>query len=878
MRIHSLTIDNFRNIDHLEIRDLPERGVTIIHGDNEQGKSSILEALSLLLTVKHTSTKKEIKAVQPVGRDVPVGISARIHVGPYELTIAKRYVNSKSCELTVHQPRIENLSGGQAEQRFEDIVSQHLDRDLWDTLFMQQGDQLAAIDALGLTAVSTFLEDAHGGDGGVSEASALMAAVDNEYDTYFTKQGRYKKQITDLQKELALRERLFAEAADAEARLSRWVADHTRTERELRDCARALPKVEEELRKATLNREQAEKLQASLDRAALASSTLRLDCERAEQAATTRTALRDALATATRELTRLQGEHAVATTAATEEAKKVDEALTQRQAARLALRNAQGQLDAARSLERTVADRARKTELTELLAELDQLDARVAQATAALAAEPVTAAHVRAGEAAENEVRIARRIAESRASHLILNAAEPTTVTVDGAEISVDGPSEIPLKDGTTLVIGDVTGTYHTGERDNSPFEEVRRAEEELGEVLARYGVTDVDELRQRHREDEDAAHAAEQLREQRRNLLAGHHPADLRAELQALSSRLAQQEDDADAPETVDASTAAAAVVTAEAALKLAQEAEELADSRVAGLSERPCRDALTKLDILLEQASATRESVAGELTAAEEETTSEELTQAADAARTKVTEAEAAEAQARQLLDEAQIDAKRAAEEAAAAKLHSLTQRKHNAAVEKSRLEGSIELAAGTAERLADAEAQKANAQEALDREIHKAKVAQRLKETLQRYHNEARDAYERPFAEALAGYARAVFGPSVSFDFDNKLGVQRRIVGDQAIDIDSLSRGAKEQLALMTRFAIADMVSASEDGQPMPVIIDDALGSTDPERLDVMAQLFKKVGQRSQVIVLTCFRQRYDAIVPAADYSMSALKSTD
>ena len=39
MRIHDLVIDNFRAIEHLELHDLPDTGVIVIHGDNERPES-----------------------------------------------------------------------------------------------------------------------------------------------------------------------------------------------------------------------------------------------------------------------------------------------------------------------------------------------------------------------------------------------------------------------------------------------------------------------------------------------------------------------------------------------------------------------------------------------------------------------------------------------------------------------------------------------------------------------------------------------------------------------------------------------------------------------------------------------------------------------
>ena len=79
-----------------------------------------------------------------------------------------------------------------------------------------------------------------------------------------------------------------------------------------------------------------------------------------------------------------------------------------------------------------------------------------------------------------------------------------------------------------------------------------------------------------------------------------------------------------------------------------------------------------------------------------------------------------------------------------------------------------------------------------------------------------------------------------------------------------------GAKEQLGILARLAGAALV-AKED--TVPVIIDDALGFSDPERLDKMSTVFNTVGDRGQVIVLTCTPGRYDGVADAEVIELSA-----
>ena len=60
--------------------------------------------------------------------------------------------------------------------------------------------------------------------------------------------------------------------------------------------------------------------------------------------------------------------------------------------------------------------------------------------------------------------------------------------------------------------------------------------------------------------------------------------------------------------------------------------------------------------------------------------------------------------------------------------------------------------------------------------------------------------------------------------------------RTLYGRTVPYESLSGGAKEQLGIVARLAGAALV-AKEDG--VPVVIDDALGFTDAERLTKMAR---------------------------------------
>ncbi len=124
MKLHRLVLTNYRGIAHREI-EFPDHGVVVVCGANEVGKSSMIEALDLLLESRDRSTKKEVKQVKPTNADVGSEVTAEISSGPYRFVYRKRFHKKFETELTVLAPRREQLTGDEAHDR----VRAHAGRD-----------------------------------------------------------------------------------------------------------------------------------------------------------------------------------------------------------------------------------------------------------------------------------------------------------------------------------------------------------------------------------------------------------------------------------------------------------------------------------------------------------------------------------------------------------------------------------------------------------------------------------------------------------------------------------------------------------------------------------------------------------------------------
>ena len=136
--------------------------------------------------------------------------------------------------------------------------------------------------------------------------------------------------------------------------------------------------------------------------------------------------------------------------------------------------------------------------------------------------------------------------------------------------------------------------------------------------------------------------------------------------------------------------------------------------------------------------------------------------------------------------------------------------------------------------------------------------------------RHRDATRLRYVDPFRNEVERLGRIVFGETFEVEIDSQLRICSRTLSGRTVPYESLSGGAKEQLGIVARLAGAALV-AKEDS--VPVVIDDALGFTDPDRLVKMGAVFDAVGGDGQVIVLTCSPQRYESVGAAHHIELSA-----
>jgi hypothetical protein len=310
---------------------------------------------------------------------------------------------------------------------------------------------------------------------------------------------------------------------------------------------------------------------------------------------------------------------------------------------------------------------------------------------------------------------------------------------------------------------------------------------------------------------------------------------------------------------------TGARAELDAAEASRAAAEAECEARRRVAAAAGCRLAETSTRATVLLNTATGQRVELdaAGDRLTQERATVSDE--DLASAAQAALRSAQTAEQQAADLAAElaaAAPDAVAAEFDAATEAAESLSNEYEAAA--RALREVNIELAVfgseGRQGKLDAAEIDREHAAGQHTRVGGRARAAQLLRSVMARHRDTTRLGYVEPYRTELQRLGRPVFGPSFEVDIDSNLCIRSRTVDGITVPYESLSGGAKEQLGILARLAGAALV-AKED--TVPVVIDDALGFTDPDRLARMGEVFDAVGTQGQVIVLTCSPDRYDRV---------------
>lgn len=162
-----------------------------------------------------------------------------------------------------------------------------------------------------------------------------------------------------------------------------------------------------------------------------------------------------------------------------------------------------------------------------------------------------------------------------------------------------------------------------------------------------------------------------------------------------------------------------------------------------------------------------------------------------------------------------------------------------------------------AGVEEMLLAAEAERDRLTSAVTEFEQETAVLQLLLETLEAAESEAKTRYLAPVVSRVEPYLKMLL-PGANIVLDEELRIAAIQRDGQREDFDVLSGGTKEQLAVLTRLAFAELLLGQ--GRPATVILDDALAFSDDDRIEIMFDVLMRAGDKVQIIVLTCRKRLF------------------
>ncbi|MBW2630939.1 MAG: AAA family ATPase [Deltaproteobacteria bacterium] len=868
MRFLRLRLANYRGIDESEVR-FGLKGLTIVEGPNEAGKTSLSEAIRLLFDYHDSSKHSEIKAIKPVTRDAGPEIELEAKSGPYIFTYFKRFHKKPETTLTITSPKPENHTGREAHERAEQILRETIDIDLWRALCVQQGEAVQQADLSKQTSLSAALDITAGGHRADPREESLFEKARVEYGRYFTERGSEKKELQETQK---AQEESETGVASLEKQIRDLEKDIVRAADLGRELER-LKKQEQDLRgdvsEYTKSLDEIKGLET-----VLGTTRLKLESAQKSQAAAkrdkeTRQDHLDAVSIARKAHAKLDESN----TSSTASVKKAENDLEKAQSYATKTEAGRKETESLLNLCRADLDYfVNKLDLELLKERKDRIDRARGEAALAdelLASSRVDEDNLKTIQTAERSLITAQAKLETGAPNVLLRGLADIDFQVDGEQTTISKDKEINLSvsDRVRVTIpGSLQMEVTAGSSSSDLSKKVEEAKQNLNAVCNESGVSNADEARQSY----DARLKAQQSiarqktieKESLRDLTYEKLERNVLGLGKVVPSYPAARIEEPKLPENLE--SAKKELRSAEAVIEKANEAWE--EARTELDEARNVRDRLreryqtmrVKLDLKAEELKRIEEELARS-----RELTSDDKLESEHLKSIKLvhTEEEVVKTAETDLRDK-EPDRVKALAETAKGSLLTVEKKHETAQKENTEVRTRLKVFGeeGLHEKLHTAQSHLDHIRQENAAKIRRAQAARLLYITMKEERDKARRAYVAPLKEKIERLGRLVFNNSFEVEVTEDLSVANRAMDGSNVPFESLSGGTKEQISLISRLACA--MTVSKDGGAS-LIIDDALGYTDPERLKLMGAVLAKAGKECQIIILTCVPDRYNNV---------------
>jgi len=176
------------------------------------------------------------------------------------------------------------------------------------------------------------------------------------------------------------------------------------------------------------------------------------------------------------------------------------------------------------------------------------------------------------------------------------------------------------------------------------------------------------------------------------------------------------------------------------------------------------------------------------------------------------------------------------------------------HEQELAMERLRARIQALAGSGldERLASARRRCDELERECAKYRREAEALELLLRVLREAERDAKVRYLGPLVRRIRPYLEALF-PGADLEVDETFRITAVAREGGAEPFDRLSEGTREQIAVLTRLAFAELLA--DQGRPAVVVLDDALVFSDDQRIERMFEILSRAAAKLQIIVLTC-----------------------
>ncbi len=877
MWIRRIEVRDFRALVGTTIVDCAD--LTVISGENEEGKSTLAAALRAVLFERHRVGGQLAESFQPFGSKLRPEVTLDFEIGGQGYRLRKAFCVRPEAELITSAG---TWIGQHAERELEKLLrvkipgrgpSKEDHQGIWGLLWAEQGRASEAVPISGdaRTRLQSTLEKEVGAVLGGTLGPALLHRAAARYANSFDRRGLPRNERKILAAKRAEFEReyeaLSAQLMEHEAEVDALSS----AQAELNATWRAEAKVE--LERELKDRQEAHARANTLEtHAEDALRSLRLAQAKLETSRARTLQRREAAADLekARAAERERAQHAAQRKKQLEAAQQTRDAAAKQLAEAIATQErAQRSFEECVRARRLIEAQRKHARAHSRLRRARKLERAAQSARDAADAVDINEARLDSLRAARERMRTAEARLQSVATTISFSRSKATTtagVTIaPGASFQFTEPTEFCLADGERVQV------HPGGESLAAWREEAHATETDYANMLKATGFESLEAATEALRKRAAYLAEAQSANHQMRFVEAPLGIEALTREIQELadlSEALRAQADDASPNEqTLNKQTLNKQTTDEQVALFNEARAEQARDSATteAQRQEQRTSTAETALRIAHQawfEQDARHQAVAEQVHNLEERlATSREQTSDHELESKLVDEVARVEA-ARASVEKHLAASKASPSEETAKALRASQERQAKASDETGALERKVrELQirlsasghAGLGERLAELEAERAATIALHDRAEREALAASLLHRVLEEAAADAKQHLLEPIQARMRSLLGAVIG-SAELDMDAELRVRGLFRTDRSEPFLALSVGTREQLAVMVRLAFADLLR--EAGSPTPIVLDDALVYSDATRFTAIKNVLQSATNKGQqILIFTC-----------------------